>query len=199
MPRSHLRAKPPRKSHDFTKWNGTWLPRGSYGVYVAMTGLRGCYGGHIGGVTTLWMLWCGNPLVWESLWGITSLFWSWIHYKVVVWITLLRVDSTIWEWIPLILRVDTTRKGWILCGKSRKKGPSVFPRKGVPRDREDANVPPKSTGGGGGGCAAPLRESLTAWWLMFKCEESMSWILRHGSKAIPGKIMTGRLQTDVTF
>ena len=38
MPRSHLHVKPFSKRRLFAKWSWTWLLRGSYGIYVALTG-----------------------------------------------------------------------------------------------------------------------------------------------------------------
>ena len=39
MARSHFHVTPSRKSHAIKfHWSGTWLSRGSYGVYVSVTG-----------------------------------------------------------------------------------------------------------------------------------------------------------------
>ena len=53
--RSHLHVELPRNSH--AKWGGTWLLRGSYGVYVVLTGRlpRTSCKNHLHSVTTTYI------------------------------------------------------------------------------------------------------------------------------------------------
>ena len=42
----------------FAKWNGTWLPRGSYGIHWQLRGLCGYYGAYVAVMGSMWLL-CG--------------------------------------------------------------------------------------------------------------------------------------------